>query len=57
MLTLQVYGKRVTWPDEFANLMIEQYQKRGIPFVVQLDLDASPQAPESRWIELKADAV
>ncbi len=34
MLTLEVYGQFVTWPEEFALLMMKYYRNRGIPFVV-----------------------
>jgi hypothetical protein len=34
MLTLEVYGKFITWHEEFAVLMMEHYQKNGVPFIV-----------------------
>lgn len=34
MLTLEVYGQFVTWPEEFAHLMMKYYRNRGIAFVV-----------------------
>ncbi|HEX9022982.1 MAG TPA: hypothetical protein VF799_03995 [Geobacteraceae bacterium] len=34
MLTLEINGKFITWPEEFAILMIGHYKNNGIPFTV-----------------------
>jgi hypothetical protein len=34
MLTLEVYGKYITWPEEFAVLMMGHYKNHGVPFSV-----------------------
>ena len=34
MLTLEIHGQFITWPEEFAALMMKYYQDNGIPFVV-----------------------
>ena len=34
MLTLEVNGQFITWPEEFAVTMIEYYKKYGIQFMV-----------------------
>jgi len=34
MLTLEVHGKLITWPEEFAETMMGYYKKHGVPFVV-----------------------
>jgi hypothetical protein len=37
MLTLEVNGQFITWPAEFAFVMMKNYRKHGIPFVVYGD--------------------
>ena len=34
MLTLKVHGQFITWPDDFANMMMKYYRIHGIPFTV-----------------------
>ncbi len=34
MLTLEIYGRYVTWPEQFALFMMRYYRNRGIKFVV-----------------------
>ena len=34
MLTLEIYGKLITWPEEFAHLMMKYYENHGVPFIV-----------------------
>ena len=34
MLTIEVNGQLVTWPEEFADLMIAYYKQHEIPFIV-----------------------
>ncbi|HEX9024243.1 MAG TPA: hypothetical protein VF799_10420 [Geobacteraceae bacterium] len=34
MLTLEVHGQYVTWPEQFALYMMRYYRNRGITFVV-----------------------
>ena len=34
MLTLEVNGQFITWPEEFAVMMMAYYKKYGIPFMV-----------------------
>jgi hypothetical protein len=37
MLTLEIYGKLITWPEDFALLMMKYYQKHGVSFIVHKD--------------------
>ena len=37
MLTLEINGQFVTWPEEFAELMMKSYRDNGIRFVVHRD--------------------
>ena len=34
MLTLEVNGQFITWPEEFAVMMMAYYKKYGVPFMV-----------------------
>ena len=34
MLTLEVHGQLITWPEDIAEMMMAFYQKRGVPFKV-----------------------
>lgn len=34
MLTLEVNGQFITWPEEFALLMMKYYQKHGVNFII-----------------------
>jgi hypothetical protein len=34
MLTLEVNGQYISWPEEFAVLMMKHYQKHGVRFVI-----------------------
>ena len=34
MLTLEVYGQYITWPEDFALLMMKYYRKHGVPFML-----------------------
>jgi hypothetical protein len=34
MLTLEVYGKFITWPEDFALLMMKYYRKHGVDFIL-----------------------
>ncbi len=34
MLTLEVYGEVITWPDDFALMMIKYYRDSGVPYKV-----------------------
>jgi hypothetical protein len=31
MLTLEVHGQLITWPEDIAQMMIKFYLKRGVP--------------------------
>jgi hypothetical protein len=37
MLTLEIYGKLITWPEDFALLMIKHYENHGVPVIVHRD--------------------
>jgi hypothetical protein len=34
MLTLEIYGKFITWPEAFAQLMMKHYREHQVPFIV-----------------------
>jgi TRAP-type C4-dicarboxylate transport system permease small subunit len=34
MLTLEVNGQFITWPEDFAVIMMGYYKKFGIPYAV-----------------------
>jgi hypothetical protein len=34
MLTLEIHGQYITWPDEFAVLMMKYYRDNGVSFIV-----------------------
>ena len=34
MLTLEVNGQFITWPDDFAFTMMKYYRKHDVPFLV-----------------------
>jgi hypothetical protein len=34
MLTLEVNGQFITWPEEFALLMMKYYRKHGVTFIL-----------------------
>ncbi len=34
MLTLEINGKFITWPEDFAIMMIGHYRNHGVPFTV-----------------------
>jgi hypothetical protein len=34
MLTLEIHGKFITWPEDFAVLMMKYYHENGVPFIV-----------------------
>jgi hypothetical protein len=34
MLTLEIYERLVTWPEDFALMMMNNYQNHGVPFIV-----------------------
>lgn len=34
MITIEVRGQRITWPEDFATVMIGYYQKHGVPFMI-----------------------
>ncbi len=34
MLTLEINGKYITWPEDFAILMIGHYKAHGVPFTI-----------------------
>jgi len=34
MLTLEVNGDYITWPEDFAVLMMGHYKNHGVPFTV-----------------------
>ena len=34
MLTLEIRGQMITWPKDFALLMMRYYRNHGIPFKV-----------------------
>jgi hypothetical protein len=34
MVTIEVNGKRVTWPRAFAEIMIEAYKKGGVSVII-----------------------
>jgi hypothetical protein len=35
LLTLEVNGQLVTWPEEFAQMMMNHYRNHGVKFLVQ----------------------
>jgi len=35
MLTVEVYGKLVTWPVDTANFMMKHYRDNGIAFEIR----------------------
>jgi hypothetical protein len=37
MVTLEIYGKFITWPEDFALFMMKHYQNRGVPIIVHRD--------------------
>ncbi len=37
MLTLEVNGQFVTWPEQFAEYMMHYYRSHGVSFVVHRD--------------------
>lgn len=37
MMTLEIYGKLITWPEDFAHLMMKHYENYGVPFIVHRD--------------------
>ncbi len=37
MMTLEVYGKIISWPEDFALLMMKYYENNGVPFIVHRD--------------------
>jgi hypothetical protein len=37
MMTLEIYGKLITWPEDFALLMMKYYEDYGVPFIVHRD--------------------
>jgi hypothetical protein len=39
MLTLEVHGQFITWPEEFALLMMKYYQKHGVTFIIHRHCD------------------
>ena len=34
MLTLEIYGEFITWPETFALLMMKYYQENRVSFIV-----------------------
>ena len=34
MITIEVRGQMITWPEDFAAIMITYYRKHGVPFLV-----------------------
>ena len=34
MLTLEVHGQFITWPEEFALLMMKHYRKHGVTVIL-----------------------
>jgi hypothetical protein len=34
MLTLEVNGQFITWPEEFAVMMMRHYKHYGVPFII-----------------------
>ena len=34
MLTLEVHGQMITWPEDFALTMMRYYRNHGVPFKV-----------------------
>lgn len=34
MLTLEIHGKFISWPEDFAVLMMKYYRDNGINFIV-----------------------
>ncbi len=35
MLTLIVHDQSVTWPEDFAYVMMDYYRSHGVPFMIQ----------------------
>lgn len=34
MLTLEIHGQLITWPEDFALTMMRYYRNHGVPFTV-----------------------
>lgn len=34
MVTLKVYGQLITWPEDFAQMMMKHYRNHEVPFMV-----------------------
>jgi len=62
MITIEVNGQFITWPDDFACTMMKYYRKHDVPFLVHRNCihtgrdtctgDSSPARP-SRSIEFR----
>jgi len=37
MLTIEIYERLVTWPEDFALIMIKHYENHGVPVIVHKD--------------------
>jgi len=35
MVTIKVHNQYVTWPNDFAVMMMRYYKRHGVPFVIQ----------------------
>lgn len=46
MLTLEIHGKFIVWPDEFAVMMMKYYRDNGINFIVHRNCLHSGRVPE-----------
>ena len=42
MVTLEVHGQLVNWPEDFALVMMRYYHNHGVPFKVHRHLDQPP---------------
>ena len=43
MITLEVHNQLVTWPDDFAIVMMRYYKKHDVSFVLRLRHSSSVQ--------------
>jgi hypothetical protein len=34
MITIEVNGQYITWPDDFAIMMMKYYRKHDVPFMI-----------------------
>ena len=54
MMTLEIYGELITWPEDFALLMMKYYENCGVPFIVHRNRvnaggDAATDGPVAKY--------